>query len=120
MPEEPQQLITPQPKPSVAREFANFVRQQGVLGLAIGFIFGAAISDLVSSLVADIVDPVLGLILGRGKLGAAVFTVGTTNIAWGRFLSAIIDFIVISVVVFLMVRFFHIGKIEPRVSISRR
>lgn len=109
-----------QAKPSMAREFISFVRQQGVVGLAVGFIFGAAISDLVGSLVNDIVDPLLGLLLGRGKLDAAVLSIGTTNIAWGRFLSAIIDFGVISVVVFLIVRFAHLQKLEPRVNISRR
>ncbi|MEK7557583.1 MAG: MscL family protein, partial [Patescibacteria group bacterium] len=48
------------PKLSLAKEFGRFVSEQGVLGLAIGFIFGVAISDLVSSLVSDIVDPILG------------------------------------------------------------
>ncbi len=107
-------------KPTMVREFIDFVKNQGVLGLAVGFIFGAAISDLVGSLVNDIVDPVLGLLLGRGKLDAAMLTIGTTNIAWGRFVSSIIDFIVLSVVVFLIIRFFHLQKIEPRVNISRR
>lgn len=110
----------PAAKPSMAREFIDFVKNQGVLGLAVGFIFGAAISDLISSLVSDIIDPVLGLLLGRGKLDAAMLTIGTTNIAWGRFVSSIIDFVVLSVVVFLIIRFFHLQKIEPRVNISRR
>lgn len=108
------------PKPGVMKEFARFVSEQGVLGLAIGFIFGAAVSDLVGSLVSDIVDPVLGLLLGRGKLESAALVIGSTTIAWGRFLSAIIDFAVIAIVVFLMIRFLHIKKFEPRVSISRR
>lgn len=107
-------------KPTMAREFVDFVRQQGVLGLAVGFILGAAISDLISSLVSDIIDPVLGFLLGREKLDAAILTIGGSNIAWGRFLSSIIDFVVISIVVFLIVRFFHLQKFEPRVNISRR
>ena len=44
--------------------FTDFIREQGVVGLAVGFILGGAVSKVVSSLVSDIINPVLGIVLG--------------------------------------------------------
>lgn len=108
-------------KPGFFREFILFIGHQGIMGLAIGFIFGTAISDLVSSFVADIIDPVLGLILVRGgELESAALTIGSVTIAWGKFVRSIVDFAVIAIVVFLIVHFSHLKKIVPRVTIVRR
>lgn len=112
--------VKPPKKPGLIHEFFNFIGQQGVLGLAIGFVFGDAISGLISSLVRDIIDPVLGLLLIKGEeLSSASFTIQSTTISWGRFLSAIIDFLVIALVVFLLVRFLRLKDIRPSVSIRR-
>lgn len=54
------------------KDFIGFIRKQGVVGLATGFILGGAISKLVASLVEDIINPILGIILGKtGSLVAA-------------------------------------------------
>ena len=51
------------------RVFMDFIREQGVVGLAVGFILGGAVSKVVSSLVEDIINPILGILLGAaGKL----------------------------------------------------
>lgn len=110
----------PPKKPGLIREFFNFIGQQGVLGLAIGFVFGDAISGLIGSLVRDIIDPILGLLLIKGnELSSASFTIQSTTISWGRFLSAIIDFLVIAVVVFFIVRFSRLKDVRPSISIRR-
>ncbi len=82
-------------------DFVEFVRKQGVVGLAIGFILGGAVSKVVSSLVQDIINPLLGIILGSTRgLETAVLTIGTAQIKWGSFVSALIDFVVIALVVY--------------------
>ncbi|OGG09558.1 hypothetical protein A2154_01360 [Candidatus Gottesmanbacteria bacterium RBG_16_43_7] len=64
--------------------FINFIREQGVVGLAVGFILGGAVSKLVASLVNDIINPVIGVILGMaGNLGDMKLVIGPIQIMWG-------------------------------------
>lgn len=109
-------------QPKIVLDFWSFIGQQGILGLAVGFIFGSAISDLVSSLVGDIVDPLLGILFfGKTRgLDTATLMIGDSTIAWGRFAAALIHFVVIALVAFAIVKALHLQKIEPRISISRR
>ena len=81
--------------------FTEFIKKQGVLGLAVGFILGGAISKVVSSIVEDLVNPILGLVLGTAKgLETFVIQVGPANVKLGHFLGVIIDFLVIALVVY--------------------
>ena len=81
--------------------FLKFVREQGVMGLAIGFILGGSVSKVVSALVDDIINPILGILLGAvGGLEGAIFKLGTAEIKYGHFIGVIIDFIVIALVVY--------------------
>ena len=81
--------------------FLEFVREQGVVGLAIGFVLGGSVSKVVSALVEDIINPILGIFLGAvGGLNAAVLRVGPAEIKYGHFISVIIDFAVIALVVY--------------------
>jgi len=66
--------------------FADFIREQGVAGLAVGFILGGAVSKVVASLVSDIVNPIVGVVLGMTKgLADAVLVIGPVEIMWGTF-----------------------------------
>ena len=59
------------------QSFINFIREQGVMGLAIGFILGGAVSKVVASFVEDIINPIIGIVLGAtGALDEAVFKIG--------------------------------------------
>jgi large conductance mechanosensitive channel len=83
------------------KDFLYFIRKQGVVGLATGFILGGAVSKLVASLVEDIINPILGIILGKaGDLSSYSWWVGSAEIKWGNFLTMIIDFVVIAAVVY--------------------
>lgn len=83
------------------KEFINFIREQGVVGLAIGFILGGAVSKVVSALVEDIINPVLGILLGTvGNLSNAVIKIGSAQIKYGHFITVLIDFVVIAFVVY--------------------
>ena len=83
------------------KNFIKFVREQGVMGLAIGFILGGAVSKVVSALVDDIINPIIGILLGAvGGLENAAFRLGTAHIKYGHFIGVLIDFVVIALVVY--------------------
>lgn len=87
------------------RGFIEFIKEQGVVGLAVGFILGGAIAKLVTALVSDIINPTLGFFLGFAKgLDKVVFQVGSTKIAWGHFATSVIDFIIIAFIVYFTVK----------------
>ncbi len=95
--------------------FMNFIRKQGVVGLAVGFILGGAVSKVVTSLVEDIINPILGLILGAaGGLESAMLELGPVKIMWGSFASVIIDFLVIALVVYYGVKTLGLDKLNKK------
>lgn len=93
--------------------FMDFIREQGVVGLAVGFILGGAVSKMVASLVTDIINPVLGIALGVvGGLKEAGIQIGPAKILWGSFVSAAIDFLVIALVVYYGVKLLRLDKLD--------
>ncbi len=93
----------------------NFVREQGVVGLAVGFILGGAVSKVVSSLVKDIINPILGIILGAaGNLSTMYLKIGSSKIMWGSFVSVSIDFIIIALVVYFGVTKLKLDKLDKK------
>ena len=96
---------------AAARDFLRFIQEQGVVGLAIGFLIGGAVSKLVTAFITDLITPILGLLLGAaGNLKEATFMIGTATIAWGDLVSTLIDFVVISFVVYLGIKVLKIEK----------
>ena len=99
-------------------EFKAFLMKGNVLDLAVGIIIGAAFTAIVSSLVADLINPIIGLItggidfsnlfvnLGDGEFASlsAARDAGAAVFAYGSFLTAIINFLIIAFVVFLLVK----------------
>ena len=80
--------------------FVEFIREQGVVGLAIGFLLGGAVSKVVSALVTDIINPLLSFGIGSAEgLKQAFIPLGDAKIMWGDFVSVIIDFLIISAVI---------------------
>jgi large conductance mechanosensitive channel protein len=97
------------------RGFVNFIREQGVVGLAVGFILGGAVSKVVSAIVTDIINPILGVLLGSAEgLRAASIKIGSTKILYGDFISVIIDFIVIALVVYFGVKLIGLDKLDKK------
>lgn len=95
----------PLPLKRTTQEFFNFVREQGVITLAIGFLIGGAVSKLVTAFITDLVNPIVGLALGAaGNLKEATFMIGSATIAWGNFVSTLIDFLVIAILVYVGIR----------------
>lgn len=96
------------------KEFKEFINQGSVMDLAVGMVIGTAFSKIVSSLVADIVMPVVGIILGGIDFSDLVITIpnffgGDTaaHIYIGSFLQNVVDFIIIALVLFLVIRGFN-------------
>jgi large conductance mechanosensitive channel len=95
--------------------FLEFIRSQGVVGLAVGFILGGAVSKVVSALVTDIVNPILGVVLGFAEgLKTAKLAIGDVNILWGDFLAVLIDFAIIAAVVYFGVKGLKLDRIDKK------
>ena len=91
--------------------FGEFIKKQGVVGLAVGFILGGAISKVVASVVSDLVTPVVGIAIGAvGNLKDAYLQIGPAKIMWGNFINTVIDFAVISFVVYFGVKWLGFYK----------
>ena len=97
------------------KDFINFIREQGVVGLAVGFILGGAVSKIVSSLVNDVINPLVSIFLGvAGNLDKAFFQIGSAKIMWGNLASAAVDFVVIAFVVYLGVKILKLDKLDKK------
>ncbi|MEM4348559.1 MAG: large conductance mechanosensitive channel protein MscL [Candidatus Anstonellaceae archaeon] len=88
-------------------EFLAFLNKHKVVGLAVAFIIGTAASKLVSSLVSDIIMPIIGVLLNAsgGEWREFVLQIGPIKLMFGSFLGALIDFLIIAFVVFLIVKY---------------
>lgn len=91
--------------------FFDFIREQGVVGLAIGFILGGATNGLVKSLVDDIVNPLIGLLFSKQDSLAGLM-LGPVGL--GRFISSLIDFIVLAAVVYFVFRGLRLEKLDKK------
>jgi len=95
--------------------FMDFVREQGVVGLAVAFILGGAISDTMKSLVNDVISPILGLVLGNADgLKDMSFMIGDAEIMLGSFISSLIDFIVVAFVVYYVFKKLGLDKLDKK------
>lgn len=97
--------------------FIEFVREQGVMGLAVGFILGGAVSKLVASIVTDLINPLVGIVLGAaGDLNEKIWQIGSAKIMWGHFLTTVIDFVIISLVVYFGVKILKLDRLDKKKS----
>lgn len=104
------ELLTPKPAPpppppvkkSFSEEFMDFLNKFGVIGLAIAFIIGGAAGRLITALVADLLMPVVAVVIPGGEWRTTTFVVGPVKFLLGDFAGALIDFIIIALVVFML------------------
>lgn len=94
--------------------FMNFVREQGVVGLAVGFILGGAIAKMVTALVTDLLNPLIGLLMGGLNLNKAYIMAGAAKLMWGDFVSVAIDFLVVACVVYFGVKLLKLDKLDKK------
>jgi len=86
------------------KEFRDFIARGNVMDLAVGIIIGAAFTAIVTSVVDDLVNPLIGLIIGGVDFGAMSFGLGDAQFMIGNFINAVIKFLIIAWVVFLIVK----------------
>jgi len=86
------------------KEFRDFAMRGNVIDLAVAFILGVAFVAIVTSLVNDIIMPIVGVIIGGLDFSSLSVTVGSAAIAYGKFIQAIVNFIIVAFVLFLIVR----------------
>lgn len=86
------------------KEFKEFALRGNVIDLAVAVIIGGAFGKIVTALVNDIIMPIIGLFLGGLNLSNLAFQVGNAVIKWGDFLQAVLDFLIIAFIVFMMIR----------------
>lgn len=97
---------------SIVKEFKTFISRGNVVDLAVGVIIGAAFGAIVASLVADIITPPLGYLLSGIKFDEIVTVLkaagpdgkGAVTINWGKFIQAIINFLIVAFCIFIVVR----------------
>lgn len=86
------------------KEFKEFVSRGNVMDMAVGIIIGGAFTAIVSSLVEDIISPILGLFGGLNFDKLSVTLLGEVTLNYGKFITAIINFLIMALVIFPLSR----------------
>jgi large conductance mechanosensitive channel len=90
-----------------AGDFRAFLTKNSVLGLAIGVVIGGAVGKVVSGIVDDVIMPVIGVLLPGGEWrNAQLVLSGTNALKYGDLMGRIVDFLIVSSVVFVIIRSF--------------
>jgi large conductance mechanosensitive channel len=98
------------------KEFKDFAMRGNVMDLAIAVIIGGAFGKIIASLVNDVLMPLIGLLLGGVTFSELSGTVNGVDIMYGLFIQAIVDFIIVAFVVFMLVRTMNNMKKQPAPS----
>ena len=105
-------------------EFKKFIARGNVIDLAVGVIIGGAFSSIVTSLVNNILTPILGLVLGGVDFSSLSITFRDTKIEYGAFIQSIIDFLIIAICIFTIVKIInkiiHIKKKEEEKAVPKK
>lgn len=105
------EAVEPKPAPPAppapegfTAQFMAFLSKYGVIGLAIAVIIGGAAGSLVSALVSDILMPIITFFIPGGAWREATWAIGPVILSIGHFIGVIIDFLIIALVVFLIMK----------------
>ena len=88
-------------------EFKTFIERGNVVDLAVGVVVGSAFSKIVTSVVNDLLTPLIGIILGGLDFSNLSITIGNSQINYGLLINNIIDFFIIAICVFILVKFIN-------------
>src|SRR5690606_40462366 len=113
-------VLPPIKAPGWLQGFVDFIREQGVVGLAVGLILGVAAKSVVDSLVANIFNPLLGLLYGGGDFSAKYTCLKTidgvcaSKLGYGSFINSVISFIIVAGVVYLAIKGLKLDKLDKK------
>jgi large conductance mechanosensitive channel len=86
------------------KEFRDFIMRGNVIDLAVAVVIGAAFTAIVNSLVGDIIMPLVGVLMGGVDFSSLSVTVGSAVISYGKFIQAVINFLLIGLTMFLIIK----------------
>ncbi|MBP5291043.1 MAG: large-conductance mechanosensitive channel protein MscL [Lachnospiraceae bacterium] len=88
----------------LVKEFKEFISRGNVLDMAVGIIVGGAFTSIVTALVDNIITPIIGMISGGVDFSSLAVTVGSANLQYGAFIQAVINFLLVALVLFLILK----------------
>jgi large conductance mechanosensitive channel len=98
------------------REFKEFVLKGNLLELAVAFVLGLAFAAVVNAFIAGIILPFIAAIAGKPNFDALTFSVGDGVIQYGTFLTALVNFLLVALVLFFVIRAYNRMKRPGEVS----
>ena len=89
---------------SILNEFKEFASKGNVTDMAIGVVIGGAFQKIITSLVEDVITPIISIFTGKADFTQLYFTINNAEIHYGNFLTAIIDFLIVALSLFLALK----------------
>lgn len=86
------------------KEFLAFLKEYKIVGLAIGFIMGAASTSLINSFVKDVLMPIVEPLLSAESWKEATLTMGPVHITYGSFIAELLNFLILAVIIFFVTK----------------
>lgn len=100
-------------------EFKEFISRGNVMDMAVGVIIGGAFSNIVTSLNENILAPILGIFGGKNFDDLSVNILGEVTLEYGKFVTAVVNFLIMALVVFCIVKFMNAAS-EKAKMLSRK
>jgi len=95
---------------SMIKEFKEFAMKGSIVDLAVAVVIGGAFGAVVTALTESLIMPLISMILGKDGMGGITFTIGNTLFPIGVFLQAVINFILIALVLFFIIKIMNAAK----------
>jgi large conductance mechanosensitive channel len=90
-----------------AKDFRDFILRGNVLDLAVAVVIGVAFNAVVNSMVNDIIMPIIAAIIGKPNFDTLTLTLGDGIVSYGKFLTALVNFLIIAATLFVVIRAFE-------------
>lgn len=103
--------MNPEMAKGAIQGFVTFIREQGVIGLAIGVILGGAVGKVVTSLVNDVIMPMVGIVLGSTN---GIADLSVKGVMYGKFVATLVDFTIIAAVIYFGVKMLGLDKLDAK------
>jgi large conductance mechanosensitive channel len=98
----------------IFKEFIDFLKQGNLLDIAVGLLLATAFKDLITSFSNSFLMPIINKLLGSSTGSNAFFTIGGIKFTYGAFISALISFIIIGFVLFIVVKAYNKILVKPK------
>lgn len=103
---------------AIVGEFKEFISRGNVMDMAVGIIIGAAFTAIVTSLVTDMVMPLIGLLFGGIDFSGLSFTIKDATIYYGKFIQAVINFFLVALSVFVIIK--QLNRLKKKKEVVKK